>query len=65
MDEEKLREQLELLKAEHADLDQAIGRLLEQSVVDELAMRRMKKRKLYLKDIIAKIEDMLIPDIIA
>lgn len=65
MDEEKLREQLELLKAEHADLDHAIGRLLEQSVVDELAMRRMKKRKLYLKDIIAKIEDMLIPDIIA
>lgn len=65
MDEEKLREQLGLLKAEHADLDQAISRLLERSVVDELALRRMKKRKLYLKDIIAKIEDMLIPDIIA
>lgn len=65
MDEERLREQLHLLKIEHSDLDDAIARLLEQPVVDEMSMRRMKKRKLYLKDIIAKIEDMLIPDIIA
>lgn len=65
MDEERLREQLALLKAEHSDLDDALARLSEQSIVDELSIRRMKKRKLYLKDIIAKIEEMLIPDIIA
>lgn len=65
MDEERLREQLVLLQAEHRDLDGAIDRLIEQPVVDELALRRMKKRKLYLKDIIMKIEDMLVPDIIA
>tara|TARA_Y100001936_G_C15706665_1_gene473789 strand:+ start:137 stop:337 length:201 start_codon:yes stop_codon:yes gene_type:complete len=65
IDEERLREQLALLKSEHSDLDQALARLSEQSIVDELSIRRMKKRKLYLKDIIAKIEEMLIPDIIA
>lgn len=65
IDEDKLREQLAILKAEHKDLDAAIERLSEQSIVDELAMRRMKKRKLILKDMIMRIEDMLIPDIIA
>lgn len=65
MDEEKLREQLAILKAEHQDLDHAIEKMGEQSLVDELAMRRMKKRKLMLKDMIIKIENMLIPDIIA
>lgn len=65
IDEERLKEQLVLLQAEHRDLDGAIDRLTEQPIIDELAMRRMKKRKLYLKDIIMKIQDMLVPDIIA
>lgn len=65
MDEERLREQLALLKSEHRDLDEALARLIEQPTVDELSLRRMKKRKLYLRDIIAKIEEMLVPDIIA
>ncbi len=65
IDEERLKEQLVLLQAEHRDLDGAIDRLAEQPLIDELAMRRMKKRKLYLKDIIMKIQDMLVPDIIA
>lgn len=65
MDEEKLRQQLAILKAEHKDLDIAIDRLSGQTIVDELSLRRMKKRKLILKDMIIKIENMLIPDIIA
>lgn len=65
MDEEKLKQQLAILKAEHKDLDVAISRLADQTIVDELSLRRMKKRKLILKDMIIKIENMLIPDIIA
>lgn len=65
MDEEKLRQHLAILKAEHKDLDIAISRLGDQAIVDELSLRRMKKRKLILKDMIIKIQDMLIPDIIA
>jgi len=50
------------LKLEHRDLDAAIGRLQGDPDVDELAIKRLKKRKLQLKDCIAKIESALIPD---
>ena len=50
------------LKLEHRDLDAAIGRLQADPEADELAIKRLKKRKLQLKDCIAKIESALIPD---
>lgn len=60
-----LRIQLEVLRREHRDLDQAIFALEESGRADQLALRRLKKQKLVLKDRIAVIEDRLTPDIIA
>ena len=51
------------LREEHRDLDEAIARLSEDPSVDQLQIRRMKKRKLKLKDWIAFLESQLIPDI--
>ncbi len=63
--EEMLRIRLEVLRREHRDLDEAI-RALEATVnPDQLMLRRLKRQKLGLKDQIVKIEDRLIPDIIA
>lgn len=60
-----LRIKLDVLRSEHRDLDEAI-RAIEASVLpDQLTLRRLKKQKLALKDRIVKLEDMLIPDIIA
>jgi len=60
-----LRIKLDVLRSEHRDLDEAI-RSIEASVLpDQLTLRRLKKQKLALKDRIVKLEDMLIPDIIA
>ena len=64
-EEEELRQKLSELVEEHRDLDSAINALEEAIVPDQLQIRRMKKRKLGLKDQISSIEDMLIPDIIA
>ena len=50
------------LKLEHRDLDVAIARLQADIQADELALKRLKKRKLQLKDQIAWIESALIPD---
>ena len=50
------------LKLEHRDLDLAIARLQAGIQDDELAVKRMKKRKLQLKDVIARMESELIPD---
>jgi hypothetical protein len=49
------------LRMEHADLDALIDRAAEQSPVDELLMRRLKKRRLQLRDQIAKLELQLDP----
>ena len=57
--------ELEILRSEHRDLDDVIQRITEQAPFDQLQMQRMKKRKLQLKDQIARLEDLLIPDIIA
>ena len=51
------------LREEHRDLDEAITRLSEDPSVDQLHLRRMKKRKLKLKDWIAYLESQLIPDL--
>ena len=50
------------LKLEHRDLDAAIERLQVSIDTDELTIKRLKKRKLQLKDSIAKLESALIPD---
>lgn len=63
--DEVLRVQLQVLRREHRDLDQAILALEESGRADQLALRRLKKQKLMLKDRIAAIEDQLTPDIIA
>jgi hypothetical protein len=49
------------LKMEHADLDALIDRASEQTPVDELMMRRLKKRRLQLRDDIARLELALDP----
>ncbi len=63
--DEMLRVRLEVLRREHRDLDEAIAALHDRTTADQLALRRLKKRKLALKDQIARIEDDLTPDIIA
>ena len=63
--EEVLRVELATLKREHRDLDEAIRALEDRGTGDQLTIRRLKKKKLVLKDQIAAIEDRLFPDIIA
>ncbi len=65
--EERLRleERLFVLTQEHRDLDDVIKRLTASPDVEELQLKRFKKRKLLLKDIIAKLKNSLIPDILA
>ncbi len=63
--EEMLRVTLELLLREHRDLDDAIAALDQEGRADALTVRRLKKRKLLLKDKIIRIEDEITPDIIA
>ncbi|MGJ7904061.1 YdcH family protein [Lysobacter sp. 1R34A] len=54
--------QLAELRQEHRDLDAAIDRLALDPQADELTVKRLKKRKLWLKDCIARLESALIPD---
>jgi len=56
---QRLRE----LRIEHRDLDDVISRLSMDLYVDELQLRRLKKRKLLIKDQIARLESQLIPDL--
>lgn len=58
-----LQRRLENLRLEHLDLDAAIARLSMNPGVDQLQLRRLKKRKLLLKDLIAKLHSRLIPDL--
>ncbi len=51
------------LQVEHRDLDQVIERLVQEPVRDELQLRRLKKRKLQLKDTILLLQQQLTPDI--
>jgi hypothetical protein len=61
-DHAELLGKIEQLRLEHRDLDDVITRLQEQGIVDQLQLRRMKKRKLLIKDIIQRLESRLIPD---
>lgn len=63
--EQRLRADLAQLKLEHRDLDTAIASLEQAVRSDQLQIRRLKKKKLMLKDEIARVEDELFPDIIA
>ena len=64
MDEQrKLYDRLVQLRQEHRDLDDVIHRMSADTSQDELQMRRLKKRKLLLKDTIARLQSRLIPDI--
>ena len=65
MTEDELSATLVQLKQEHRDLDDAIAALSQTGAFDQLQLQRMKKRKLMLKDEIQKIQDQLLPDIIA
>jgi len=60
-----LREQLAALRAEHRSLDDEIIALEGTGSADQLLIKRLKKKKLALKDQITIIEDQLLPDIIA
>ncbi len=60
-----IQKQLTELRLEHHDLDIIVERLIADGCVEELRIKRLKKRKLQLKDEIARLEDKLIPDILA
>jgi hypothetical protein len=60
---EILQKKLEELRTEHRDLDDVIARVTEEAPFDQLRVQRLKKRKLMLKDQIARMESELIPDL--
>jgi len=64
-EKQRLEERLFELKQEHRDLDDVITHLSSQGVIEELQLKRFKKRKLKLKDTILQLENELIPDILA
>jgi hypothetical protein len=59
----EIRAQLHELQVEHRDLDLVIAHLIENPPPEDLLIRRLKKRKLLLKDRIIQLEEMLVPDI--
>ena len=56
-------ERLKSLRVEHRDLDDVISRLANDPLVDQLELKRLKKRKLRIKDTISRLESQLIPDL--
>ena len=62
---EEIEKKIAELKLEHRDLDDVINNLILQPSFDQIQLQRLKKRKLFLKDQISKIENNLLPDIIA
>jgi hypothetical protein len=63
--ERGVRDRLSIIRQEHADLDTAVQAIALLPVPDMLAIGRLKRKKLLLKDEIARLEDQLTPDIIA
>lgn len=64
-DERELRDELVKLRAEHRLLDYEIVSLEDNPLADQLLVKRLKKKKLAIKDRVTQIEDKLLPDIIA
>lgn len=62
-DIDALRRRLEELRLEHRDLDQVIDGIIHDPAADQLMLRRLKKRKLVVKDMIERISSELIPDL--
>ena len=62
---EDLRRRIAELQCEHRALDETIGRLVQSGPRDELHLQRLKKRKLFIKDSITRLEMGLVPDILA
>jgi hypothetical protein len=58
----EIADRMSQLRLEHRELDVSIERMACTSLDDEITIKRMKKRKLQLKDCIARLESMLIPD---
>ncbi len=65
IDERELREELVRLRAEHRELDDQIILLEDSASADQLLVKRLKKKKLAIKDRMMSVEDQLLPDIIA
>ena len=63
--EEEIFEKLDYLKGQHRDLDEEISTMMRVQFGDQLAVQRMKKKKLEIRDKILKLESMLQPDMIA
>ena len=64
-DEDQLRRRLATLRVEHEDLDASVAALAAVSHPDQVRVARLKKKKLTLRDEIARLEDALTPDLIA
>jgi len=62
---EEIKRKIIELGIEHRDLDEVIARLTEDPSPDELQLRRLKKRKLWLKDEITRLQMLITPDILA
>ena len=60
---EEIKRRISELNVEHRDLDRAIEALEENPLYDELQLKRLKKRKLMLKDMITQLESARIPDL--
>jgi len=65
MDDYEIEDKIQELIIQHRDLDMAIQALIESGKSDKLQIQRLKKQKLHLKDRIARLENELLPDIIA
>jgi hypothetical protein len=63
--QDQMLQQIAILDTEHSDLDAVIERLGEVLPFDQLKLQRLKKRKLVLKDEMAKLRSHILPDIIA
>jgi hypothetical protein len=62
-DPARIAAQLIELRLEHRDLDAAIAQLAADACLDDLALKRLKKRKLRIKDMMAYLQNQLIPDL--
>ena len=65
LEQSEIQERIIALQQEHRDLNDAIAAIVDKGFYDQLQLQRMKKRKLALRDLIGRLEALLVPDIIA
>ena len=65
IESDTIKQNLATLRMEHRDLDAVIDRLVQDPDADQLQIQRLKKRKLAVKDLIARLDSLMRPDIIA